>query len=119
VLRVCEVLDVEPDEVFDRRLYGGQVPSAFAIPIGPQQLAEAGGMPRLPPAPEEATMAAERRKCNERRREAAQWRRQQVFDLLLTWEWRRGVQRRLAERLGVHPSVISRDLAALRQRFAL
>jgi hypothetical protein len=76
-------------------------------------------MPQLPPAPEEATMAAERRKCNERRREAAQWRRQQVFDLLLTWEWRRGVQRRLAERLGVHPSVISRDLAALRQRFAL
>jgi hypothetical protein len=40
-------------------------------------------------------------------------RRQEVLKLLIALGWRPGTQRRIAAVLHVHPSVISRDIAAL------
>jgi hypothetical protein len=60
--------------------------------------------------------AGARRRWNERRRAAQQQRQQKVWCLLCQWgEWR-GMQRVIADQLGVHPSVISRDIGALRRQ---
>jgi hypothetical protein len=40
-------------------------------------------------------------------------RRQQVLELLAVWGFGYGVQARIAATLNVHPSVVSRDIAAL------
>jgi hypothetical protein len=59
--------------------------------------------------------AGARRRWNERRRAAQQQRQHEVWCLLCRWGTWRGVQRAIAEQLGVHPSVISRDVAMLRR----
>jgi hypothetical protein len=63
--------------------------------------------------------AAGRRKFNEKRRQAAYQRRDQVQQAWLeqgeTWGW----QTRLARQLGVHKSTISRDVTAIRGAFGL
>jgi hypothetical protein len=59
--------------------------------------------------------AGARRRWNERRRAAQQRRQHEVLRLLCQWGEGRGMQRAIADQLGVHPWVISRDVAALRQ----
>jgi len=60
--------------------------------------------------------AGARRRWNEGRRAAQQQRQHEVLRLLCQGgEWR-GMQRSIADHLGVHPSVISRDLVALRRQ---
>jgi hypothetical protein len=57
--------------------------------------------------------AGGRRRYNALRRDLAAFRRLQVADLLNEWGLVRGVQRRIAETLGVSEATISRDVAHL------
>jgi len=59
---------------------------------------------------------AARRQWNERRRASRQQRQHEVWCLLCQWGGWRGMQRVIADQLGVHPSVISRDIGALRRQ---
>jgi hypothetical protein len=52
---------------------------------------------------------------NERRSQLRREREQQVWELLQTWGEYRGVQRRIAKELRVHPASVCRAVAALRQ----
>jgi hypothetical protein len=58
--------------------------------------------------------AAARRKWNERRRAAVEQRRYEAQQAFLWSGGQRGWQTRLAARLGVHRSTISRDVAIVR-----
>jgi hypothetical protein len=59
-----------------------------------------------------------KRACGRRRYNAVRsllktLRRQEVLELLAAWGFGYGVQARIAQVLNVHPSVVSRDIAAL------
>jgi hypothetical protein len=59
-----------------------------------------------------------KRACGRRRYNAVRsllkmLRRQEVLELLEAWGFGHGVQKRIAQVLNVHPSVVSRDIQAL------
>jgi hypothetical protein len=71
---------------------------------------------RCPPDRDTARLRlAGRWDYNQLRSQLRREREQEVWELLRAWGEYRGVQRRIAAELRVHPSTICRSIAALRQ----